>query len=343
MKKYIILLFFLLGFFRSQAQQIPLYSQYFDNPMIYNPSYVGLDRFGSFNLTHRSQWAEIKGAPETSLLSFDVPIYDQKIGLGMNIHRDKIGFSEQYKVMFNYAYHIIGRYVDSSVLSFGLSGGFISNQLNFANAFVINENDPKILNNTGNYMGYEFGFGLNYMLKDVLQIGFATPQLLTTGVRATDNTTNNIGLKPHYLLSVRCTLKTADEMHYIEPMVMARYATNTPFQLDFGIQYTFNRTFWTNVAYRTDYAVSLGLGLMLDRWRIGLAQDFAIGRLNGVAGRTVEMTLGYKFARLESPKYPKVKRNSSIRYKKYHPSIPGPLSRKFYQPKRAKTFGRKRK
>lgn len=329
------------------AQQIPLYSQYFENPFIINPAYAGLDKFGSFNLTQRNQWTDIPGAPVTTLMTIDVPFYEMRSGIGINIHRDKIGIFENYKASFAYAYHIIGRYVDSSVLSFGFSGSYQNTRTNFDNMFILHPNDPKLLNNTGNFSGTEVSFGINYMFKDKFQIGFTMPQAITTGIRAVDNNENSIGLKEHYLLSLKCTLKTYDDLHYVEPMALIRYVRNTPMQIDVGIQYTYNQLFWVNAAYRMDYAAVMSFGLKLRSLRVAIATDFPISDIQSAAGSTVELMIGYKFGHIEEYKYPHPpKRNSSLRYKRYHPSIPGPLPRQFYMKntaKYAKKFKKKRK
>jgi Type IX secretion system membrane protein PorP/SprF len=78
MKKNFLWAILLIGIFitlsgKIYAQQIPLYSQYFANPFIYNPAWAGLDKFGSVNITHRNQWDGIEGAPVTNLITVDLP------------------------------------------------------------------------------------------------------------------------------------------------------------------------------------------------------------------------------------------------------------------------------
>lgn len=312
------------------AQQIPLYSQYFANPFIYNPAWAGLDRFGSVNITHRNQWDGIEGAPVTNLITVDLPFYESRSGIGINAYQDNIGIFRQNKVMFSYAYHIFNLYENSSYFSFGLSGGFNQTSIDFSRAYILHPSDPKIVNNTGNYMSMEFAFGMNYIFKDKFQIGFSIPQFLNGGVRAIDEADNNLKLQPHYLLTAKCTLKTYDEMHRIEPMVMARYVQNTPLQLDFGVQYTYNNIIWGNAAYRFDYGAVVGFGVSFNNLRFGYARDFATGNLQGVAGGTNEIMLGYKFGFLKTKVYgaPKGRSNTNLKRKVEHPSLPGPTYRK---------------
>ena len=105
------------------AQQIPLYSQYFHNQLIYNPAFAGADEFGAVNLTYRTQWQGLEGAPHTLLFTMDMPFYEYKAGFGLNVYQDEIKFTKTTKAMMTYAYHIFGPYENSSKLSFGISFG----------------------------------------------------------------------------------------------------------------------------------------------------------------------------------------------------------------------------
>ncbi len=342
MKKILLFAFTICCLSDVFAQQVPLYSQYFDNPFVYNPAYAGLDRFGSVNLSHRIQWQDIDGAPVTTLASVDIPVYDFSSGVGFRIMRDAIGPYQNYKLTSSYAYHRIGRYVDSSILSFGVSLGYNHSRTDFSGLYIRHEGDSKIDNIEGAYNGFELSVGMNYMFKDKFQIGIAIPQMISTGIRAVDNAEYNLALTRHYLISLKCTLKSYDELHYVEPQAMLRYVEGLPFQFDAGMQYTYNQTFWVNAMYRSNFSALFALGFKLHRYRLGIARDFAIGELAGAAGGTTEFVFGYKFAHLGRYKYPSpAGRNSKIRFKKRHPSIPGPLNKKLYMGSPKKFKGRR--
>ncbi|MCU0449811.1 MAG: type IX secretion system membrane protein PorP/SprF [Bernardetiaceae bacterium] len=316
---------------KIQAQQVPLFSQYFNNPLIYNPAWAGLDRFASVNLTYRNQWTNIPGAPTTLLATIDLPFYEYRSGVGVNVFQDRIGLFQQNKVHFTYAYHIFELYENSSVFSFGLTGGLVTNRIDLSNIYVVNPNDPKIIDNTGNYQGVEFTFGMNYMFRDKFQIGFTMPQFLTAGLRSIDQNDNDIQMVPHFLLAARCTLKTFDEVHRIEPMLMVRRVGNgaVPMQFDVGVQYTWNNTLWFNAAYRTNYSSVAAVGLHIKRLRVGFARDFATSEIQNIAGSTNEIMLGYKFNHLKTKVFgaQKGRSNTKFRRKIEHPSSPGPTFR----------------
>jgi type IX secretion system PorP/SprF family membrane protein len=310
-----------------QAQQVPLFSQYFHNPFIYNPAWAGGDKFGSINFTHRNQWDGIPAAPVTSQFTLDVPFYEYRGGLGINAYYEKIGFFTTTKIQFSGAYHIFKLYENSSVFSFGLTAGYINNRIDFTNAYVQNPGDPKIINNTGDYQGMEFSFGMNYRFKDKFQIAVVVPQFLSAGVRPVDGLENNINLVSHYLISAKCTLKSYDDIHRLEPMIMFRKAPRSPLQFDIGVQYTYNNLLWANAAFRSNYTTVVAAGINVKRFRFGYARDFSTGALAAVAGSSNEIMLGYKFNFLPTYDYDgkKGKGNTNRKRKIAHPSQPNPF------------------
>src|SRR5665647_2019055 len=67
-----IVIFFIFGI--SEAQQVPMYSQYIMNGFLINPSFAGRDGYTSVNLTVREQWTGMAQAPSTYALSFQTRI-----------------------------------------------------------------------------------------------------------------------------------------------------------------------------------------------------------------------------------------------------------------------------
>ncbi len=62
------------------AQQLPLYSQYMFNTLEINPAYAGFKESMQFTTIFRKQFNGIKDAPQTALLSFDMPIGTTQLG-----------------------------------------------------------------------------------------------------------------------------------------------------------------------------------------------------------------------------------------------------------------------
>ena len=316
---------FLIGQ-KIYGQQIPVYSQYFHNQFIYNPAWAGNYEFASANLTYRSQWAGVDGGPQTALFTFDLPFYEYKCGIGMNITQDRIKTTNTTKAMFTYAYHIFGPYYNSSKLSFGISGGILMMNTDMTNYYLRHPEDPYINDRQGSYMAFEMGFGVNYIYRNKLQLGLSAPQLFNPGVNVADEGFGKFGLKNHFLFSAKGIIDLPDGVSRIEPMLMVRSSINVPIQFDLGAQYTYDDLLWGCFSYRTDYAYSLAVGVMLNAMRIGIARDFATGAAAGTLGSATEIMIGYKFRHLPKESYAgKRGIGSTIRHKVYHPSRSGPL------------------
>jgi hypothetical protein len=160
-------------------------------------------------------------------------------------------------------------------------------------------------------------------------------------MRTIDQGSNNIKPVSHYLLTAKCTLKTADELHRIEPMVMLRKVIGTPLQFDVGAQYTYNNMLWGNIAFRSDYATSVAAGINVKSFRIGYARDFAFGELSGIGGSSNEIMLGYKFKHIPVYGYDGKKGISNTGRKRriMGPSSPGPITMPQKYPSRGKVKG----
>src|ERR1044072_1105853 len=121
MKKYIYssicgLLLSLFGF----AQQDPSYSQYFFNPMYFNPAYAGSHDVLSGTLVDRSQWVGMPGAPESQSLNLHSALPYSNIGLGLQVDNDVAGPMRNTSIGAIFAYHLhLG---PEARLAFGLEG-----------------------------------------------------------------------------------------------------------------------------------------------------------------------------------------------------------------------------
>ena len=103
--KYFLLafLFSSLSFF-VVAQQDPLYSQYFNNPMLINPAFAGSNDRLYAGAAYRSQWAGIDGGPVTFNFNGHLSLMDNKLGAGILAVQDQLGDikNTQYGGVFAY-------------------------------------------------------------------------------------------------------------------------------------------------------------------------------------------------------------------------------------------------
>lgn len=59
----------------THAQQQPHYTQYIMNPFIINPALAGIENYWDLRFSHRHQWVGMKGAPVTTYMTLQGPLY----------------------------------------------------------------------------------------------------------------------------------------------------------------------------------------------------------------------------------------------------------------------------
>jgi type IX secretion system PorP/SprF family membrane protein len=280
------------------AQQIPLYSQYYLNPFIYNPARTGERGNLHANLIYRSQWAGLNG-PETYAVTLDGAVKDQKAGFGGLIYSDNIGsLFKRFGGYLSYAYHIkIGT---EHTLSLGLSAGVLQTNIDEDAIITTEANDP-VVGNLSRGVGFDASAGINYRFKG-LSLGFAAPQLFKTNLNYLNNKDIpiNYQLSRHYLVNASYNINIKDSMFFIEPMVYARITGGNQFQFDIGAKFQYKNLVWLGLMYRYGYAFTPGIGFNVhDKISIGYAHDFALNDLKSRAGGTHEAFIGIKFGKSE--------------------------------------------
>ena len=226
-----------------QAQQNLVYSHYFLNPFLYNPSFVAPNGYTELYLNYRNQWAGIEGAPVTGTVSVHLPL-NYKTGIAFTVYQDKAGFLKTTTGLATFAYQVyLGNNVnDDHKIAFGLSAGVTSVSIHGDNNFV---NEPVV----GTTSSFEGQFGMHYQHKN-LKIAFAIPRLFNTYV-ASDQDFNRVGFK-----QVRTTLSSVSyaislgERIVLEPMVTYRTYENTPSQFEGLGALRIDNIVWVGGSYR---------------------------------------------------------------------------------------------
>ncbi len=295
MKKLLILAV-VLGFtFSAQAQQIPLYSNYFFTPFIYNPALSGNDGVTSLTLLHRRQWSDIQGAPETSALALNGSLNEQKVGWSIYAFNDVTDIVRRMGAYGNYAYNV--RLSDKATISVGLGFGYLRNDIDIAGVRVENGAEPILAISNSNRGAFDLNTGVNLKIAD-FSLGFSVPQLLAGKLDYNTDFTNpvNYSLIRHYVANARYDFNFAGDKMTLSPNLMVRAAENVPFQIDLGVLFNLKEYGYVGAMYRSDYAVTANIGLNLtDELTLGYAYDFSLNEFGPSLGTSHEFMLTYRF------------------------------------------------
>lgn len=280
------------------AQQSPVYSHYFLNPFLYNPSFVASDGYTEVYLNYRSQWSGVEGAPTTGTLSVHLPL-SYRAGLAFTGYQDKAGVLKTTTGLATFAYQVyLGNNIhDNHKIAFGLSAGVTSASVRSGDGYA---NDPVV----GSTSSLEGQFGVHYQ-RGNFKLAFAIPRLFNSYV-ASENSFNKVGIS-----QVRNTISSVSYGIYFsqrvlfEPMIIYRTSDNTSAQLEALGSVKINNIAWVGASYRQDYGAAAFAGTNIkDKLKVGYAYEFAAGRKSALGSGTHEVQL---ILRLGKKKEPQVK------------------------------------
>ena len=297
----------------SFAQQDPQFTQFMHSKLIYNPGYAGTSQAICSNVLYRQQWVNFPGAPSTGLISFDMPIGQLPLAIGLNVMSDEIGFS---KTLFGRLAVAYNKPIGAGILGIGIDGGVLQQQFNGAwitpdGSGVPDASIPAYTSGTGtliatnpnlNKLTYDVGFGAFYSIANKMYVGISSTHLAAQDIKASDNI--KYALARHYYIVGGYTFNLTPE-HSLSPNVKVKSdAAST--QLDVNLTYMYNNTFWVGVSYRMQDAIAPMLGYRFQKGtvkglKLGYSYDLTTSKIKGYSSGTHEVMLGYCF----NPKKPK--------------------------------------
>jgi type IX secretion system PorP/SprF family membrane protein len=302
MKKTLILIAFVaFGVGQVLAQQVPLYSHYYYNKFLYNPSLAGAEDYGQLYLINRDQWNQIPGAPRTQAVTVDGPLNSDKVGVGLGVYRDVAGQFNITGAQAAYRYSI--DFGGESRLNFGLGLGVLNSRIDLSELEVKHVTDPTLLSSYQAATGFDANFGISYNFKNLL-IGVTVPQIIGNELAYSSLTNPNTGkdvrygLAQHFIAHASYELDVFDnEKWFWQPNAMLRVTPGTRSQFDISSVVSYMRKYWGGAMYRSNYAVTLSAGMRLvNQFVLGYAYDIAVHKdLNQYTRGAHEVMIGYQW------------------------------------------------
>jgi len=311
----VAIIFLIFG--TSEAQQVPMYSQYIMNGFLINPSFTGRDGYTSVNLTVREQWTGMAQAPSTYALSFQTrilknsyiskstnvkkklvkPTRGGQVGIGGYVFNDNNGIMHRTGVQAAYSYGIpMGKGDDeySRNLAFGLA--LVAYQLTINYQGLIYDPDDPYLNNYDRSVFIpDFNFGVSYTTPKYY-VGFAMTNLLRGSVMFSNDNGNNNTELGHYFLTGGIKVPLSENW-LLEPSAFIKSSDMffKSLQLDLSSRIYYKNDYWAGLSWRTSDALIMMLGLKYDRFYFAYAFDFTLTDIRKQSLGSHEFSLAVKF------------------------------------------------
>lgn len=291
----IILLFISVG---TSAQQLPQFTQYMYNTISINPAYAGNRDALSVVGLHRSQWAGIDGAPKTQTLSIHSPLRNEKVGLGLSIINDNIGYENYTYAYADFSYTI--NLSPSTTLSMGLKGGM--SYYNLEEELMVDvPNDPFFSGDTFNRWTPNFGAGL-YLSSQDWYLGLSAPKFINNDNNDREGSEYVALEQVHYYLTGGYVFDLSDQWK-LRPTALAKVTDGAPLSVDISSTFIYDEKMYLGATWRIDDAVGAFVDFqVLPNFRVGYAYEYSISDLEPYTSGSHEILLIYEL-RMNNTKY----------------------------------------
>ena len=294
MKKLYPIIFILFISVSMEAQQLPQFTQYMYNTISINPAYAGNRDALSVIGLHRSQWAGVDGAPETQTLSIHSPLRNEKVGLGLSVINDNIGYEDYTYIYGDFSYTI--NVSPNTTLSFGLKGGFSYYNIEEE---LLNIEDPFFNGDTFNRWTPNFGAGL-YLSSQDWYVGLSAPKFINND---NNELSDYVALEQvHYYLTGGYVFDLSENTK-LRPTTLLKYTDGAPLSVDISSTFIFNEKFYLGANYRIDDAIGAFADFqVLPNFRVGYGYEYTLSDLQPYSSGSHEILLIYEL-RMKNTKY----------------------------------------
>ncbi|GBF20887.1 MULTISPECIES: PorP/SprF family type IX secretion system membrane protein [Arenibacter] len=292
-----ILLFFCLLIFSTGmlfAQKEPQYTQYMYNIGSFNPAYVGTVETPDITGLYRVQWSGIPGAPRTMRFGVNLPLANEKNGLGFNVVSDQLGPTTQTYIDLAYSFQV--KLSDDTKLSFGVDAGGSLLDVDYTKGDFENPNEPLINNaDTFNKFYPTVGAGM-FMYQENWYVGLSVPNFLTSGIYA-DEVANIVEDKMQFNFIGGYVFDFSEGLKF-KPAFLMNYLKGLPLNLNLSTNFLISDVVTLGASYRLDNALSGLAGLQISNSLfLGYSYDYNTNGLGEYSQGSHEVILKFYLGR----------------------------------------------
>lgn len=299
-----------------KAQQVPIFTNYTNSYAYANAGFAGMSEGINLLGLYRQQWAgfvDMDGnevAPQTFLLTGDMPFRALHGGVAFSVMQDKLGFENNVNVGLGYSFHLD---LGGSTLGIGVAGTLLNRSLDFSKLKPNSDLDP-LLQGLGeeSAMLFDFNVGLFWQIPESFYIGVSVVNVLESMSQAlNDNAETSASFttdRTFYVLA-GYPFQFEDLPYFTFVPSVSVMSDLASTQLNASAKVVFKNAFSLGVNYRPQESVGLMAGLTIKDFTVAYSYDINTMGL-GVPG-SHEIGLSYCF-KLDLDRTPRDYR--SVRY-----------------------------
>ncbi len=298
MKKLLILLIVCCTL-TAYGQQENQYTQFMYNQLVLNPAYAGARGHTSFQALYRGQWLGFEKAPTSKLLSFNTPLFGDRVGLGITIANHTHGIHNIWNGSMAYAYNV--KINKETSFRFGIQGNIRNFNIDFSDPSVRVQqtNDPSVtMDDAQNKYTGNFGAGI-YLSHKQMYFGVSVPSIYPNEIGINPTTRETAEEVPHLYLMAGTLIPVSSTVD-IKPAVLLKRVENAPLDLDVNLSFVFNKKITAGISYRLggDGAGESVDALVMFQYNsiaFGVAYDLGLSQLSDYNNGSFEALIRYDF------------------------------------------------
>jgi type IX secretion system PorP/SprF family membrane protein len=275
--------------FSVQAQREPQYTQYMYNIGSFNPAYVGTVETPDISGLYRAQWIDIPGAPRTIRFGVNIPLANEKNGLGFNAISDQLGPTTQTYVDLAYSFQL--NVSESTKLSFGIDAGGSFLNVDFSKGTFENPGEPILDREIIKKFYPTVGAGL-FLYDENWYLGTSVPNFLTDGIY-NDDVATIVEDKLQFNFIGGYVFDLSDGLKF-KPAFLVNYIAGAPVTINGSANFLINDLFTLGASYRSNNAVSGLAGFQISESTfVGYSYDYNTNGLGAYNSGSHEVILKF--------------------------------------------------
>lgn len=283
-----------LSAFTVKAQDQTNFTQFYLNPYLINPSYVGIDGQSALSIIYRKQWMTIEGAPTIANFTLQTPI-SPRAGFGLSVTNDVKGLLNNSSALLTFGFNV--PLAKQAFIRFGISGGGTWNTVDMDKLESLN-NDPALANILDNNAALTGNAGISFHI-NTFQLGASMPTMFAPSYMSQD-AFNITEIKPFQSLIVNASNRFyfGDDKHVFEPYALYRMNAELPPQFEVAGVLHLNHVIWLGGSYKQDFGISALGGIKLkNAVAIGASYSLQNSGINELNSPSVEISLNFLFGK----------------------------------------------
>lgn len=287
----------------AAAQQDAQYAQFTHDKLNFNPAYAGAKGAATVGLITRAQWVGLEGAPVSQALRAHIPLEHSRVGIGVTLDNDVIGFGRSTGLKAAYSYRI--RLNRELRLNLGLDAQLRQVRLDYSDARREDLDDVTLTENpvSTRYLP-NVGAG-GFLYAEQFYVGLSVPRLAEGLVFAPEGgESTGLSRETRHVYLMGGANVPVNEKVSVRPAFNLKYTPNAPASVDVNVMGVWRETFAVGGAYRAGgldgpfqaAAADVVVQVMPRReLTIGMAYGYPLSRLAGDQSGSFELLLEYAF------------------------------------------------